>query len=229
MNTSATTPHPVPSGRASRDWTLTLSLAISLLLGGCSLVLSVDPIILESEAAFDPRLIGSWEGVDSSERATITHDGKEYSIEYTEGAGPPGNESSTHLFGGRLGRLGERLVLDVWPEREGGSVHDALLLPAHLLIQIEIEADEIRMATLDHDAMAAALERGGLSLAHSRREEGDLLLLLASSSELRSALGPYLETPEALEEPMIWRRVSAPQVTAAAPPDRAPRSPACRR
>jgi hypothetical protein len=177
---------------------LTLAVAIPMLLTGC--VLSVEPVILESEAIYDARLIGSWEEIDGSDRATITGDGEEYSIEYTDG-------EDTRAFAGRLGWLGERMVLDVWPVRtdDTGTPHDAMLLPGHLLVQLEIGIDEITARTLDPDAMTAALDRGDLSLAHTNS------LLRGSSEELRSALNTYLTRPEALGEASVWRRVATAQ------------------
>ena len=49
-------------------------LGLGLLLGGC--VLSLDPVVPESGAAFDPRLLGAWEEVSGSDRAVVSEAGR---------------------------------------------------------------------------------------------------------------------------------------------------------
>lgn len=85
-----------------------LGLAI-LLISGC--VLSVDPVISESGATFNPRLLGAWEEVSGPGRAVVSRAAQNrYAIDYT-------SDGTTGRFEARLGRPGDRLVLDVWPHR----------------------------------------------------------------------------------------------------------------
>lgn len=199
----------VGAGRHTALGILMLAVAIPLVLGAC--VLSVEPVIPESEAIFDSRLTGEWELIDGSDRATITWDGEEYAIEYTDGPGPLERDEVTRSFGGRLGLLGDRMVLEVWPVHEDETAHGAMLLPAYLLFQIEIGEEEIAVAFIETRAMFAALGRRELNLAYSGGPDDDRFLLRSSSEELRSALRTYLPTPGALSEKSVWRRVATAQ------------------
>ena len=100
------------------------SLLCCLLVTGC--VLSIDAVVPASDATFDPRLLGEWQGESGREHAVIARDsGGAYAIAYTDDKGKRGN------FTARLGRLGPKLVLDVWPAPDDatvqGPVADALV------------------------------------------------------------------------------------------------------
>src|SRR5512143_942237 len=91
------------------------SLLCCLLTTGC--VLSIDAVVPASDATFDPRLLGEWQGESDGERAVIARDsGGAYAIEYTDEKGKRGS------FRARLGRLGPRLVLDIWPAHDDATV-----------------------------------------------------------------------------------------------------------
>lgn len=56
--------------------------AVLLALTGC--LVSLDEIVPESDAIFDPRLVGTWELESTSDRAVITRASKlTYAIEFT--------------------------------------------------------------------------------------------------------------------------------------------------
>lgn len=170
-----------------------------VVLSAC--VLSVEPVVPESAATFDARLLGAWQADDASDRAVVSRAaGNTYAIEYT---------SNHHVgrFEGRLGQLGARVVLDVWPVPRDGEIarpYDDVLLPVHFLLVLDIGADEVRTRTLDHAALLATLDAGQVGLAHG--ETRSKLVLHGNTEPLRAALGPYLEHPGALAEPALWRR-----------------------
>ncbi len=187
-------------------------LALSIVLSGCAL--SIDAVVSESDALFDPRLLGSWEEVTGSDRATISRAaGNTYAIEYTDGEGKVGR------FEARLGWLGERLVLDVWPappETDLPAPYAELLVAGHVLLALEVGADEIRVAILEPDSLLAALRAGAVMLAHVR--SGDRLILRGTTEELRSALGTYIGRPGSLSEPDVWRRAERTRARSVEPP-----------
>jgi len=93
---------------------LIAALACSLLVSGCAL--SVNPVIPESDAVFDPQLIGSWEEISGSDRATISRGtGNNYEIEYT-------TQGKTGRFEARLGTLAGHRILDIWPDPRRGEL-----------------------------------------------------------------------------------------------------------
>lgn len=175
-------------------------MAFAIVLSGCAL--SIDAVVSESDALFDPGLLGSWEEVTGSDRATISRAAENmYAIEYTDGEGKVEN------YEARLGRLGERLVLDVWPaprETDLPLPYVGFLIAGHLLLTLDVGPDEIRVAALDPDSLLAALDAGEIHLAHGR--SGDQLILYGTTEDLRSALGAYVARSGALREPDVWRR-----------------------
>ena len=186
---------------------LGVALGFAIVLSGC--VLSVDPVIPESGATFDPRLLGRWEEVSGSDLAVVSRGAENaYAIEYTSGG-------KVGRFDARLGRLGDRLVLDVWPappDTDLPAPYSELLVAGHLLFALEVGPDEIRVGMLEPDSLLAALRAGQVRLAHGRSE--DRLILHGTTEELRSALGPYLARSGALAKPDVWRRVRVAGATA---------------
>lgn len=174
------------------------------------------PVVAESDAIFDARLVGTWEWVDGKnvERAVISRDtGKPYSIEYDK-----------YRFEARLGRLGGRQVLDVWPAPPDttkldmtwveslNNFHGYLLTPAHLLLVLDLRADSLLVSAFERDSLVVALASGKVRLPYielgdSARNEGGTLLLGGTTSQLRLAIGPYLAGGGALGKPSAFRRV----------------------
>jgi len=181
-------------------WKLGGILEFSVVLAGC--VVSVDPVVPESEATFDPRLLGNWVEVSGSDRVAISRAaGRDYAIEYSN------SDGEVSRFGARLGPLGESMVLDVWPaprETDLAESYRGLLLEGHGLFTLDIGADEIRWAVFEPDSMLAALHTGELGLAHLGSR--DRLILQGTTEQLRSVLGPYLARSGALGKPSVWRR-----------------------
>ncbi|MGA2622606.1 MAG: DUF4185 domain-containing protein [Bacteroidota bacterium] len=180
-------------------WKTSVVLAFFSVLSGCAL--SIDPIVSESEATFDPRLLGSWEETSGSNRALVTHTtGNTYAIEYTR-------DGTVGRFEARLGRLGERLVLDVWPTPREGDLpgpYAGLTIAGHLLLILDIGSDELRVTTPDPDSLLVALRSGQVRLAYELSEKQ--FILRGTTEELRSALGPYLARSSALPKREEWRR-----------------------
>jgi hypothetical protein len=173
-------------------------LACSLALTGC--VLSIDAVVPESSAAFDPRLLGAWEEVGGSDRAVVTRDsGGSYTIAYTDDKG-------TAQLRARLGRLGPRLVLDVWPAKQEdqseGPATD-LMVPGHVLLALELAGDSAVVAALDPDTLLAAARSRALRLAST--EAGNQLVLLGRTDELRSGLTAYMSRPHVWGRPGVYR------------------------
>jgi hypothetical protein len=166
------------------------ALALALLLAGC--VVSVEPLIPESEAMFDAGLLGTWEDEDANHFVLTRPDesSSSYQVSYTSEG-----ETIRHLA--HLGRLDEHLVLELFPEDE---------IRGHLLLVLHIAADEIRWQALKPDTLLAAVEAGELDLAYRRLARD--LVLRESPAKLHEQLTPWLARPGVLTEPRILRRVA---------------------
>src|SRR5829696_8824030 len=193
-------------------------LGLAIALGGC--VYSVESVITESSVTFDPRLLGAWEEVGGSDRAVVSRSASNsYAIEYASG--------DTARYEARLGRLGDRLILDVSIPPECGSPKrpGEPATARHLAFVLGVGEDEIRAAPIDGDSLAAAIRAGRVRLdAHARSAfcprlcaPADLIVD-STTEELRAALGPYLERAGSLEPPIIFRRAPRARNAAPAPP-----------
>jgi hypothetical protein len=176
-------------------------VALAVTMSGC--VVSIEPIVLASDATLDARLLGTWE--KDSERAVISRaEGDSvYAIDYTSGG-------ETGRFHARLGRLGNRTVLDVWPEpreKELPDVYASSFVPAHLLLVVDIRHDEFQTAGLDDGMLRTAILKRQVRLTDSGNK--DRVILQGTTAQLRAALGPYLSRPKALGNSDTWRRAAA--------------------
>jgi hypothetical protein len=198
-------------------------LGLAIVLGGC--VYSVESVITDSGATFDQRLLGAWEEVGGSDRAVVTRSARNgYAIGYASG--------DTVRYEARLGRLGDRLILDVSVPPEDGSLMQSGEPPIawHLAFALDVREDEIRVALIDGDSLTAAIRAGRVRLAaHGRAAfcPGKCapaeLILDSTTEDLRTALGPYLASAGALEPPSVFRRAPRARNAAPAPPtDAAP-------
>ena len=183
-------------------WTLSAACGLVAVLAGC--VLSIDEIVPESDALFDQRLLGTWKESGGRDRAVVSRgEGNAYRIEYT-------TEGKAGRFDARLGRLGERLVLDLWPAPQDGELprpYGYTLVAGHSLAVLDVSDGEIRVSWLDPDVLQSALRDGSVRLAYGRLD--DRVILRAGTPELRSQLGAYLGRPGALSEPDVWRATAA--------------------
>lgn len=180
------------------------SLAVLIGLSGC--VLSIDPVITESDSTYDSRLLGEWEQASGSDRAVVSEgENNSYVIEYT-------SDKQAGRFQARLGMLEDRQVLDIWPALDEAAQERpeaGLLVAGHLLLAIEIDRDEISVTALEPDPLLGSIRAGDVKATY-RQNEGQLILT-DKTEELRSALGPYLSRSGALSEASVWRRAKDAQ------------------
>ena len=182
-----------------RTLILISGLACSFLVSGC--VLSVNPIIAESDAVVDPRLLGSWEEISGSDRANISRGtANNYEIEYT-------SEGRTGRFEARLGNLAGHRILDVWPAPRKGDLPDPyanILLAGHLQLFLNVGAIEVAVTPLDPDSLLKVLQSNQVRLPY--RQSKEEFILTGTTEELREGLDPYLARPTALPKREKWQR-----------------------
>ncbi|MBE3143351.1 MAG: DUF4185 domain-containing protein [Planctomycetes bacterium] len=180
-----------------RTFILFSGLAFSILLIGCAL--SINPVITESDAIFDARLLGNWKDISSSDQASISRGtANSYEIEYT-------SDGKTGRFEARLGHLGEHLILDVWPKLHIGDLSDPyadMLIAGHLQLFLEVSDNEIAVATIDPDSLLSSLQSGKVKLPYEHSTE---FILSGTTEELRENLGPYFANPTVLPKREEWR------------------------
>lgn len=173
---------------------------VSLALAGC--VVSVQPVVTAASSTFDARLVGHWAEVDGKDRIVVSRgDANTYDIEYTDSDGRVGT------FEARLGRLGQRTVLDVQPApRESSPMPEAAsLIRGHVIYVLAVATDSVRVSLLNPKALREAIKAKAAALGSF--DDHDQLVLTGNTGEVNRALGSYIERPGALDEPSAWRRV----------------------
>lgn len=177
-------------------------LALTLIPAAC--VLSIDAVVSEGDAVFDPRLIGTWEAPADTDRVVVTRgQGNSYVFTFTDRPGVVAR------YTGRLGTLGNRTVLDVWPDEPSlDAPTGELFVPHHLILDVEIADHEVRSALLEVDSIRAAIRSGRIPRAHE--VSNNRLVLAGTTKELRAALAQYITRPGVFTTRTVWQRVRSP-------------------
>jgi hypothetical protein len=184
----------------------------SLLMVLTACVLSIEPLIPESESVFEPALLGTWALEGEGDTATFRRAGETgYVIDYIDGGGEHGR------FEGRIGWLGEHMLLEVapvLPEMDASDGYTALLLTGKVWFVVTAGNGEVRAAQVEGDSLRAHLARGDLWTPHLRDVVhggggNDHLLLTGTTAELRTWLARYLERPGVLAETAVWKRTAS--------------------
>ena len=179
-----------------------LLLILAFVASGSGCVVSTETVVPEADATFDERLLGAWAEVKGSDTAVVARGaGTAYTISYT-------TEDGTGRFAARLGRLGDRVVLDAWPtpkERELPGAYTATLVAAHVVVAVDVSGDSLRIALLEADSLRKALEAGSTRLPWTI--ERNRVVLRGTTAELRAALGPWVARPGAFDKGSTFRRI----------------------
>ncbi|MGH7689973.1 MAG: DUF4185 domain-containing protein, partial [Gemmatimonadaceae bacterium] len=162
-----------------------------------------------------------WQEESGSDAAVITRGAPNtYVIAYTTSEN---GSARVGRFNARLGPLGHRTLLDVWPAPAANDLpapHTDLMVGGHALFDIDVHPDVVHLTMLDVDSLSAALQSGALRLRSTRSR--NRLILLGTTAELRTALLGYLSRPGALGDPGTWRRVVDTSNTVVPAPPAAP-------
>lgn len=137
-----------------------IGLALAVLVSECVMAwtLSVNPLYMEQDTAFDPALLGTWvqKGGDEWQFRRSTRGSYALTVTLTEDAA---------VFDARLVWLGEALFLDVFP------MYLSHLVGGHSVSRIWIRKDIVLLAPLDYawmkDALDAGAELRALVAAHA--------------------------------------------------------------
>lgn len=182
-------------------------LAVACSLSACEVVFHIDTAVPDDLATFEPALLGTWVGPDS-EAAVITlvervvdfpnrETDSTYRVEYRDKSGGTGS------FHGRLGRLGDLTVLELWPAFVDSD--DSWPIGRVLLV-LTVDGDTFAAAALDHDSVQSAVAHGVLQLPYLEYENNGVLT--APTAQLVAALSAYLVRPGVLHDGGTWRRAS---------------------
>ena len=176
------------------------SLGLALAITGC--VGSLYAVWSGPDMMMDRRLIGTWKDSTGNDWYEVSASGPfTYRIVMHDDSGRIGR------FQGQLGRIGDRLVLDVQPDvtvLNTPDMYTGLLQPLHGFITIDNLDTRPRLAVLNPDSLKQYM------VAHPGAIRGDTLtagvVLSAAPAPLKTFLAAYLRRPGVLGDPATFVR-----------------------
>ncbi len=170
-------------------------------LSGCAGVTSLHPLAMPNgkDTVFDPALLGIWEEVKAQPdggktRYTIARAESGYSVSAAQGL-------EKHEGTMRLMKVGDRYLLDVYCPSQGAP-------PAvHLFVRLRLEKDTAWVSEMDTPWLRDQIHSGNQLRREVLSEDGNRILLTASTAELRTYLLPYVANNKAFGGEEELRRI----------------------
>jgi putative membrane protein len=207
-----------------------MAWVLAIVLAGCESVVSVEPVVPESEAILDDRLVGTWEHPETGQWV-IMPAGEGEAAYFVRGQ-PARKFYVRHDIRelccpvngklARLGRVGDTLVLELLP---GEPAPGTLTLPGHFLVILEFVPEGLRFETLSgtglHNFLRARQSDLGYKLQPWTSSYNDLVLY-DTTDRVRAELAEYLRALNGLKDAPTLVRVDdmsfAGSKSAVAPP-----------
>jgi hypothetical protein len=165
---------------------------------GC-LVLSLNPAYDDSTIAWEPALVGAWQSPDDKSSIRIERgEWQSYRLHYE-------HPIETGDLTGYLTIVGNDRYLDVMPAR--GKDHGSFLIPAHAVLRVRLEGDNLELTPLSYDWFADRLKAAqpivGLNATLDQKENA---LIVSASGQLRDWLRSQTPASAALGAPATFIR-----------------------
>jgi hypothetical protein len=176
-----------------------MPLVVAALFVAVGCVPSLHPLYAEKDLAFDPALVGVWEAKDAGRWDFQAADGKEYRLIYTDDNGKPGK------FIAHLVKLDQRLFLDLYPQEpdsNGNAFYWGHLVPAHTFMKVLGIDPKLQLAVMDADWLKKYLKENPKAVAHEVLEDGDRVVLTASTPELQKFVLQHADDEQ------LWKNVA---------------------
>jgi hypothetical protein len=194
--------HELPTPSASdpahrcarhRAWPLpALAGLLAVLLGGCSMVVAVNPLYTPADQVTDNRLIGTWVNHDTAMQ--IGANGYWYDITLSDATAEHGEQIKMRA---RLIDLRGTTFIDVYPAQPGETLCLSCV-PMHLLARLSIDDQSLRITPFDADWLERrAKDQVPVVRAHEPEGESSTLILLAETPRLRDFIESCIDEPGA--------------------------------
>jgi hypothetical protein len=176
---------------------LTPLLAGTLLLSGCGDLMSLESIATRDNTVFDRALLGTW--TDNKDALCVVRPpdkGQDtiYNIAWIN-TGDTGDKSRLE---GRLVKMGDQRVLDVW-----GADPGAFSVPAHVFLRVHVAGGAMELRFLDSEWLQQQVKQS--SLAYSLFEGHPMIT--APPAQVWTFLQQFGLKEEALSEPILLTRL----------------------
>ena len=152
-----------------------LALAGTLLCTGCSEMISLHPLVADSDTMQDARLHGVWMDGDDS-MYIVRPDGNGYTISQSDKSSP-----AVYKLKAKMLKVGDARILDLTPADE-----DAFQIAAHTPLRAWMEGATLRVAFLDSKWLQ---EKASAQLA--TQQAGDRLLITSPQEDVTRFLLTY--------------------------------------
>jgi hypothetical protein len=186
-------------------------LALGLIVAGCDddvsnpLVLSIHPLYLESDADFDPSLVGKWR--DEEGDVTFLFEqaaNHEYKMTIREQEDSGQNQGA---FDAHIVRLGGSWFLDIAPSslQAGSEFYRAHFIRAHTIARIEIGRDTLHISVMAGGWLKRRFEDKSVDAAHETAD--GIVILTTSTEEVQDLVDRFANDDGAFPEPIDLHRV----------------------
>jgi hypothetical protein len=159
----------------------TFALALAVSASGC--YVSLHPVVTKDIRVFEPALVGSWEEKGNTDpevwvfKPTPADEPEAYIVEITQMESKPFSDERpapvTASFDGRLGRLGDLLVLEIVPDRKKAlgplEEHELVassLVPAYTFFRVRLEKETLTLMAVDSKWMDKAIASKAIQVPH---------------------------------------------------------------
>lgn len=164
---------------------------VCLALSGCT-AYSVHPLYTGEDAVVEPALQGTWVSPDAGDKGEVSIQ-KSGPHEYSLAMSMPDELVQTYKL--NLVRLGNQLFADMIFDGEtvaGKKVDSPVgLVPMHVIVKLDVAANELKYAVLDKDALTKQNAHGSPPL--EVLPAGDDLIVTANTDALRRYISLHAE------------------------------------
>lgn len=189
---------------------LAMSCVASLLISSAPAqdILALHPAFTEPSAVLPSMIEGTW-GSDLFAQETVSFEkaGDNFYVMREN------EQGRTSLFEAVFTRLGETLILDLFPiipDTIGTSDSRKMTLPAHLLCRVNLEKDALRVASLGYGWFYSNVLAKGADVPHTF--SGTSVVLTMPTPELRGFIAQHANEPGFFSDDLLISRKGAPQL-----------------
>lgn len=186
-----------------------LSIVLVLCIAGCLPMRSIHPFYTDETEVMDKGLVGVWgEPNDANDTWTFhARDKGGYTLDITEKKNVSNFEA--HLF-----TCGDTHLLDLGPGDLSDVFKNSLvaitLLPAHLLLRLERQEDQLTLYVSEGDTLKSMLQEDPNAIAHL--EIDNEFILSAPPEALQRYLGRIKDVNDLWGDPIQLTRQSVPDI-----------------